>query len=1089
VAIAGPEPENEQELRLALAVRGGASMAVWISGAVAEVERLRRALDDPERPDPWGALARIAGYDEVSVDVLAGTSAGGLNAALLSGSIVYGIPFDAMRGMWVRLADAEAMSRPVPKLWSPRPLSVLDGDGYFRTGIERALVDNAPRGGASGPGERAELLLTGTLLDPVREPHFDGRSHPMDQLRRTARFHFHHEGRPGEPLSDFGSGKDFPETALRLAQAARTTSSLPLAFEPARVHSSPAPAPAGEPDMFGLFSEVSGDPDRGDFRVVDGGVLDNIPVTAAIGAIARASADRPTERWLLYLNPAPTEEHEPRPGPLALPVASAALRAKMGQETLRADIGALEAHNEAVERVRLHREALYAELSSAPQDRWRAVLARQAEAVRDGHAVVRAQLDARAAHELLTAPPTTDREHLLPPVVGDPLAGWSAQVRTVLAERLSAHLREAADPQRVFGDVRALLAEVRECLDWAQDVERWADSAQLQEIGGCKAALYRLQVFGEVLQAHADRYWLQGARLEPLVDTAELDDWADRVLHRRERLQHALPSPVQPLLGAVLDGVDGGGRFQRPLEEFANELWSIVESSGADAAPQDAGNVDAVAEARPVLHRLAARLAAAAPARAHFERAEQIGYALLERTEERAVVLGELAVLTAPLDVGRAPGGAINFLRVASDQQSPLPFRALGDHLRTENKVRGSDIGHLGAFLSAKWRANDWMWGRMDAATRLVDLLLDPDRLPRHNSSASEVVEGLRRIVSEPGAGELDGGDAEGVEQWRTFLGQLWDGASESVRAELDALFAQPEGEHPLARTRELLTERLQWTIAAKEIPFVASVRSGADPDHRSEPPPPAPDRLATSVRRYSVGKQRLPSLGEGRTAGIALRLGLIAHRAIRPAGGGIVGWLARWGLTAAKPLLMAVAYAVAAPLRGGLLAFLATSAVAFTEGDPCAGGSCAPSGVSSFSGGGPDPGSAVLAVLAAVCAFWFGWQVSGRIARGSLRAVGALVITGALVAGGCWLWSTGFRLGPWGVGLVALVLTAIACAAYRPLGTVAAVAVTAVAFLLAIPVGAGWVAVLAVLASALQMVLLGTADVLPPRPRPRNES
>jgi hypothetical protein len=237
------------------------------------------------------------------------------------------------------------------------------------------------------------------------------------------------------------------------------------------------------------------------------------------------------------------------------------------------------------------------------------------------------------------------------------------------------------------------------------------------------------------------------------------------------------------------------------------------------------------------------------------------------------------------------------------------------------------------------------------------------------------------------------------------------------------------------------------------------------------------------------VGKQRLPSLGEGRTAGIALRLGLIAHRAIRPAGGGIVGWLARWGLTAAKPLLMAVAYAVAAPLRGGLLAFLATSAVAFTEGDPCAGGSCAPSGVSSFSGGGPDPGSAVLAVLAAVCAFWFGWQVSGRIARGSLRAVGALVITGALVAGGCWLWSTGFRLGPWGVGLVALVLTAIACAAYRPLGTVAAVAVTAVAFLLAIPVGAGWVAVLAVLASALQMVLLGTADVLPPRPRPRNES
>ena len=1086
MAIAGPEPENEQELRLALAMRGGASMAVWIGGAVAEIERLRCGLDDPENLNPWGALARIAGYDSVSVDVLAGTSAGGLNAALLSGSIVYGIPFEAMRGTWVRLADVEAMSRPVPKAWSPRPLSVLEGDGYFRSGIERALVDNAPREAAGERGERAELLLTGTLLDPVREQHFDGRSQPMAQQRRTARFRFHHEGRPGEPLSDFGSGKDFPETALRLAQAARTTSSFPFAFEPARVHSSPAPAPAGEPDMFGLFSEVSGDPDRGGFRVVDGGVLDNIPVTAAIRAIARASADRPTDRWLLYLNPDPSEEHGSKPpGPLALPVTSTALRAKAGQETLLADIRALDAHNEAVERGRLHRESLYAQLRSAPQDQWRAVLARQVEAVRDGHAVVRARLDAQAAHQLLVAPPTSDREHLLPPVVGDPLVGWSAPVRTVLAERLSAHLGGTADPQRVFDDVRTLLAEVRECLDWAQDIERWADSGQLQEIGACKAALYRLQVFGEVLQAHADRYWLQGARLEPLVDTAELDGWVDRVLHRRERLQHALPSPVRPMLGAVLDGVASGSRFQRPLEEFAGELWSIVESSGADAAPEDAGGVDAVAEARPVLGRLAARLAAAAPPRTRFERPEQIGYAVLERTDEHTAVLRELAVLTSPLDVGRAPGAAVNFLRVASDQQSPLPFRALGEHLTTQDKVRGSDIGHFGAFLSAKWRANDWMWGRMDAATRLVDLLLDPNRLPRHNGSADEVVEALRRIVSAPASGELDGGDAQDVERWRTFLGQLWDDRGESVRAELDALFAQPEGEHPLARTRELLTERLQWTIAAKEVPFVGSVRGGADPDHRAEPAPPPPDRLTAAVRRYSVGKQRFSSLGEGRTAGIALRLGLVAHRAARPAGGGLGGWLARWGMTALKPVLMAVAYAVAAPLRGGLLALLGTSAVAFTEGEPCAGGSCGPRGLSLFTGSGPDPGTAVLAALAVVCAFWFGWQVSGRIAGGALRGAGALVITGALAAGGFWLWSTGFRLEPWGLGLVALVLTAVACAAYRPFGTVAAVAVTAVAFLLAMPVGAGWVAVFAVLAAVLQMVLLSTVDVLAPRPRP----
>lgn len=1100
MATAGPEPENEQELRLALAMRGGASMAVWIGGAVAEVERLRRALDDPENPNPWGSLARLAGYESVSVDVLAGTSAGGLNAVLLSASVVYGMPFDAMRGTWVQLADLEAMARSVPKLWSPRPPSLLEGDGYFRSEIKKALVEHIPREGAPGaaePGDRAELLLTGTLLDPAREEHFDSRSYPINQQRHTAQFRFHHEGRPGEPMSDFGSGKDVADTALRLAQAARTTSSYPFAFEPAQVHSSPEAPPAGEPDMFGRFSEVSGAAKP--FRVIDGGVLDNIPVTAAIRAASAASADRPTDRWLLYLNPDPSDEHvTASPGPLALPVTSAALRAKMGQETLLSDIRALDAHNAAVDRGRLRREGIYAELRSAPQDQWRATLARQAAAVVGGHAVVRAELDAQAVHKLLVEPPKTDRANLLPPVVGDPLAGWSAQARTVLADRLAAGMGERAGtaPERVFDDVRGLLAGVQECLGWAQDIERWASPEKLGEIGACKAALYRLQVFGEVLAAHADRYWVNGARLEPIVNVAELDGWVDRVLHRCSRLQHELPGPVRPLLGAALDGVEDGSRFQRPLAEFAAELVSIVDSSGVDAAPHEAGHVDAVAEAREALHRFAARLAAAAPVRTHFEQPDELGYAVLERTDDHARVLRELVVLTAPLDVGRAPGSSINFLRVASDQQTPLPFRALRSDsasLRTEDKVRGSDVGHFGAFLSAKWRANDWMWGRLDAATRLVDLLLDPQRLPRHHSHASEVLDELREVVRTPAADELEGLDAEGTQRWRDFLAELWDGGAEAVRTELEALFEHPQGEHPLARSRELVTERLHWTIAAKEIPFVTSVRSGADPNHRSEPSAPTPQRLSGVVRRYSVGRQRLASLGEVRTSGIFLRLGLIAHRALRPAGGGIPGWFARWGLTALKPLLLTVAYAVAAPLRGGLLAFLSTTAIVFTRGEgPCQQGSCAPH-LYEISGGGRDLGSSVIAVLAVACAFWFGWQLAGRISRGVFRWLGALVITAALVAGAGWLWDSGFHLHAWGLGLVAVVVTALACAAYRPVGILAAVVVTALAFGLVLACslvlpgwhGDGWVVLFAVLAGYLQAFLLGVADVLKPRPRP----
>src|SRR5690606_37069947 len=84
--------------------------------------------------------------------------AGGLNAALLTASLVYGQSFERTRRMWVRLADIEAMARKTPAFWQPRPDSLLEGDDYFR----RELVEVLAEGG-SGPGGapgRVDLLLT-----------------------------------------------------------------------------------------------------------------------------------------------------------------------------------------------------------------------------------------------------------------------------------------------------------------------------------------------------------------------------------------------------------------------------------------------------------------------------------------------------------------------------------------------------------------------------------------------------------------------------------------------------------------------------------------------------------------------------------------------------------------------------------------------------------------------------------------------------------------------------------------------------------------------------------------------------------------
>ncbi|MEV4731390.1 patatin-like protein [Saccharopolyspora sp. NPDC049426] len=1093
--------DDGDELRLALAMRGGASMAVWIGGAVAEINELRESLDGTgDSEHPWAALARLAGYRSVSVDVLAGASAGGLNAALMSATLVYGMPFERMRRTWIRLADLEAMARPVPKFWQRGPASLLEGDDYFRAELARVIRDNAPPA-EQQPGRRADMLLTATLLDPLVEPHHDARIGPMPLERRAARLTFHHEGLAGDPLSDFG---DLDDTALRLAHAARATSSFPFAFEPAKVRSGPGEPPAGEPNMLGLFSETS--TGTTPFRVIDGGVLDNIPVTAAIEAIAQAPADRPTRRFLLYLNPDPVVSRGQRPGSgRAVPVAVAALRSRFTQESLLSDLDELAEHNRAVDGNALRRKALFAPVREHPER-----LAEHVAFVAADHAVVRAELDAQAVHALLTDPSGSEDGTLLPPVIGDPLAEWSARARDLLPDRLAALARQAGP--EIFDDAHGLRTAVQECLGWAWDIERSA------QVGACKAQLYRLRAFAGVLAGHADRYWINGAQLEPIVETGELDDWIRRVQRRRERLQHRLPSPIEPLLGAVLRAVSDGDGFQQALAEFAAELQSMVESSGADAAP-DADGVDAVARAREVLHGIADRLAEAAPARMEPVAAEQVGYALLETTARRPEVLRKLVVLTAPLDVGRAPTTRIDLLRVVSDEHTPLPFTALrrDGALRIEDKIRGLDLGSFGAFLSAKWRANDWMWGRMDTAATLVGMLADPQRLVRHGDP-ERLSEALRAVVSSPTEAELGALDETRAERWRGFLAEVWARHAGEVRAELDAMFAAPDDQHPLTETRGLLTERLQWTIAAVEVPHVESVPTGAAPDGGAEPVVPRPDELSRSVESFDVGRQRVRDLGETRLLSLATRFGLLGYRAAQPSGGGVLRFLGRAAMALVKPLLMLAAFAVAAPKRAALLGFVTAFALTLTAGgamfEPELGpatllpGDCPPramcavqsqtltqtsgSALIDFSGADVGDVAPLAALFVLGFAIWVGRCFTRSFGSGLARWAPALVVCALLIAAALGAHSTGLRLGPLGVVLVATVLTWFAAVAYRLPARIGATVLTPLVSLgvlwlvLAERSDLGtWLSLTALALAYAHVLHASTVDVLKPRPRP----
>jgi hypothetical protein len=79
-----------------------------------------------------------------------------------------------------------------------------------------------------------------------------------------------------------------------------------------------------------------------------------------------------------------------------------------------------------------------------------------------------------------------------------------------------------------------------------------------------------------------------------------------------------------------------------------------------------------------------------------------------------------------------------SMLPVAMDAEQPVELiqvsantRSLLDPSRrsAKDKLTGMQLNHFGAFYKRSWRANDWMWGRLDGAGWLVHVLLDPRRI------------------------------------------------------------------------------------------------------------------------------------------------------------------------------------------------------------------------------------------------------------------------------------------------------------------------------------------------------------------------
>ncbi|HEY0473710.1 MAG TPA: DUF3376 domain-containing protein [Kribbella sp.] len=302
---------SDHEIRIALVLNGGVSLAVWMGGVTHELDLIRRASTsgtktaqpyDKVLADRWRDLCHRDGERRrVVVDVIAGTSAGGLNGSLLATAISSGSSLDPdgahgpwLRQRWVGLGSLE-VGKLVPAAGKPST-SVLDGK-YFLNELNN-LLEGVADAGRSSAAEPVTLFVTASGLGVQQFEARDAAGERFVVPDHRYLFSFTSERvavYDGKTRAFSFAEKNGLEDTELLARAARASASFPVAFGP--VLETPKMAAAPPRVQPGQHQAESG------AWLVDGGVLDNAPFGPVLDMVARRPVSGRATRYVLYVVP------------------------------------------------------------------------------------------------------------------------------------------------------------------------------------------------------------------------------------------------------------------------------------------------------------------------------------------------------------------------------------------------------------------------------------------------------------------------------------------------------------------------------------------------------------------------------------------------------------------------------------------------------------------------------------------------------------------------------------------------------------------------------------------------------------------
>lgn len=678
------------EVRFAVVLYGGTSLAIYMNGISQELLRMVRGSSDEQDLDPVEKI-----YREISeklhprtrtrfvIDIISGTSAGGINGVALAKALVLGSEnLDVLRKAWTDEANIDQLlnDRFVSR-WS-RTEAVLDG-GLMYDILHRTLAEMGDVAKGKPLVDVVDLFVTATDLVGRKTPiQLTGES--VDEPIHKTVFHFAYAADPENPGKALAN--DFTSDAM-LAFAARCTSSFPIAFAPMRLSDVPERIRRGE-DLARFF------PDGYDYATrvyADGGYLDTKPFSHAIDLIPFRSARLPGQRKLLFVDPFPDGRSSTRRAGAEREIdfvtnARLAATTLPRREVIRDDLRQIYTMNRRLERL------------GALQARWQ---------------TDRVQL--KALGKLNEPKPKNIDELHLADLMQVP--GYGEQYP------LYHHLRVYGTADMLSNLVAGLAGIAPESATAAylrQLVRAWRDNT---------------------FAAHATA----GLRSE----TAFLNDYD--LDFRRRRLTH-LRANVTNRLGDGYPDETAAWRLWQQIEAELVRLRQVANPTPADRQALLGGcDVDAIVTALeqgypafavaidlPAKYGAAIEIYKGAPKqlvdaamtaigatlRRHFDdSSNRIGAALADPS------LSELLtgydgfhwhdVVTFPFLEGTTAEehAEVQVFRV-SPADSGLDPRP--------DKLAGISYGAFGAFLSRDWREHDILWGRLDGAERIVAALI-PD--------------------------------------------------------------------------------------------------------------------------------------------------------------------------------------------------------------------------------------------------------------------------------------------------------------------------------------------------------------------------